>query len=56
MEIGELVLFPAVRAMDPEEILVAPGFSCRHQVADGTGRTAVHPVLLLAGGGGAVNS
>jgi FAD/FMN-containing dehydrogenase/Fe-S oxidoreductase len=56
MEIGELVLFPAVRAMDPEEILVAPGFSCRHQVADGTGRTAVHPAILLAGAPGAVSS
>lgn len=51
MQIGELVLFPAVRALDPGETLLAPGFSCRHQIADGTGHGALHPALLLAGGG-----
>ena len=55
MQIGELVLFPAVRAMDPREHLLAPGFSCRHQIADGTGRGAVHPAILLAGGTAAVS-
>ncbi len=47
MEIGELALLPAARAMKPGDVLVAPGTSCRHQVAEGTGVTAEHPVVLL---------
>lgn len=47
MQIGELVLFPAVRAAAPETLLVAPGTSCRHQVFDGTQRRAQHPATLL---------
>ncbi len=47
MQIGELVLFPAVRNADNETIVVAPGTSCRHQILDGTGRKALHPVEVL---------
>ncbi|MEI6240830.1 MAG: FAD-linked oxidase C-terminal domain-containing protein [Planctomycetia bacterium] len=47
MQIGELVLFPAVRAAGPEVLLAAPGTSCRHQIKDGTGREASHPVEIL---------
>ncbi len=47
MKIGELVLFPAVREADDDALLCAPGTSCRHQIHDGTGRTAVHPAILL---------
>lgn len=47
MKIGELVLFPAVRAASSETIIAAPGTSCRHQIKDGTGRTALHPVEVL---------
>ncbi len=47
MQIGELVLFPAVRKAAQEVLVVAPGTSCRHQIADGTGRKAVHPVEVL---------
>ncbi|GJM35818.1 MAG: oxidoreductase [Saprospiraceae bacterium] len=47
MKIGELVLFPAVRNADDETIIAAPGTSCRHQVKDGTGREALHPVEVL---------
>ncbi len=47
MQIGELVLFPAVRAAQGGVEVVAPGTSCRHQIVDGTGRSARHPVLLL---------
>jgi Fe-S oxidoreductase len=47
MAIGELVLFPAVRAAAPDVKLAAPGTSCRHQIADGTGRRAEHPVEIL---------
>ena len=47
MQIGELVLFPAVRKQAEEVIIAAPGTSCRHQIKDGTGRIAKHPVEIL---------
>jgi FAD/FMN-containing dehydrogenase/Fe-S oxidoreductase len=47
MKIGELVLFPTVRKQGEEVIIAAPGTSCRHQVKDGTGRKALHPVEVL---------
>ncbi|NLD64064.1 MAG: FAD-binding protein [Bacteroidales bacterium] len=47
MKIGEMVLFPAVRAASGETIITAPGTSCRHHIADGTGRKALHPVEVL---------
>ncbi len=47
MKIGELVLLPAVRQQDLEVIIAAPGTSCRHQIKDGTGRKALHPVEVL---------
>ena len=47
MKIGELVLFPAVRNSNDETIIAAPGTSCRHQIKDGTGRKALHPVEVL---------
>ncbi len=28
-------------------IIAAPGTSCRHQVKDGTGKKALHPVEIL---------
>jgi FAD/FMN-containing dehydrogenase/Fe-S oxidoreductase len=46
-QIGELVLFPAVRAAAPETVICAPGTSCRHQIKDGTGRVALHPAEIL---------
>ena len=47
MQIGELVLFPAVRQQPEEVIIAAPGTSCRHQIHDGTGRKAQHPAEIL---------
>jgi FAD/FMN-containing dehydrogenase/Fe-S oxidoreductase len=47
MQIGELVLFPAVRNANSETIIAAPGTSCRHQIKDGTGAKAKHPVEVL---------
>jgi FAD/FMN-containing dehydrogenase/Fe-S oxidoreductase len=47
MQIGELVLFPAVRSKPNEVIVAAPGTSCRHQIKDGTGKLALHPVEVL---------
>jgi FAD/FMN-containing dehydrogenase/Fe-S oxidoreductase len=46
-QIGELVLLPAVRQQAGETIIAAPGTSCRHQIRDGTGRKAVHPIEVL---------
>ena len=47
MKVGELVLFPEVRGAAPDTIIAAPGTSCRHQIMDGTGRKALHPVEVL---------
>jgi FAD/FMN-containing dehydrogenase/Fe-S oxidoreductase len=46
--VGEEVLLPAVRAAASETIIVAAGTSCRHQILEGTGRQALHPVQVLA--------
>jgi Fe-S oxidoreductase len=42
-------LLPAALAMKPGEVLVAPGTSCRHQIAELAGVTAVHPAVLIRG-------
>jgi FAD/FMN-containing dehydrogenase/Fe-S oxidoreductase len=47
MQIGELVLFPAVRATTHDVIISAAGTSCRHQIKDGTKRHAQHPAEIL---------
>jgi len=47
MKMAELSLLPAIRNA-PQATLVADGTSCRHQIADGTGREAVHVARLLA--------
>jgi len=47
MKIGEMVLFPAVRSAGKETLIAAPGTSCRHQIKDGTGRKAFHPLEIL---------
>ena len=47
MQIGELVLLPAVREAGDDAVIVAAGTSCRHQIHDGAGRRAVHPAVAL---------
>jgi FAD/FMN-containing dehydrogenase/Fe-S oxidoreductase len=47
MQIGELVLLPAVRLLPDDVIIAAPGTSCRHQIKDGCGKKALHPVEIL---------
>lgn len=39
---GERVLLPAVRAADRDTLIIADGFSCREQIAQATGRRAIH--------------
>ncbi|WP_232324717.1 FAD-binding and (Fe-S)-binding domain-containing protein [Pedobacter cryoconitis] len=47
MQIGELVLFPAVRKQPEHVIIAATGTSCRHQIKDGTSKKALHPIEVL---------
>jgi Fe-S oxidoreductase len=47
MKVGELVLFPAVRKAGKDVIIAATGTSCRHQIKDGTGAEARHPIEIL---------
>jgi len=47
MQIGELVLLPAVRKLPEDVIIAAPGTSCRHQIKDGSGKKAFHPIEIL---------
>lgn len=47
MQIGEMVLFPAVRKAPGEAIIAAPGTSCREQIAHGTSREAKHPLEII---------
>jgi Fe-S oxidoreductase len=46
-QVGELVLFPTIRQQTDDVIIAASGTSCRHQIHDGTGRTAKHAVEIL---------
>ena len=46
MQMAEAALLPAVR-QNPGAIVVADGTSCRHQIADGAGREALHVACLL---------
>jgi Fe-S oxidoreductase len=48
MKIGELVLLPAVRKAGADACIVATGTSCRHQIHDGAGREARHPIEWLS--------
>lgn len=46
-QIGELVLFPQLRARSEESIVAASGTSCRHQIKDGVQVVALHPITIL---------
>ena len=48
MDIGEQVLFPAIRAQQGDFTVVSEGVSCRQQMEDGTGVRARHLVEVLA--------
>ena len=47
MQVGELVLFPTVRQQTDDVLIDAPDTSCRHQIKDGTGKKALHPIEIL---------
>ena len=46
-KLGERELFPAVREASEDAIVLADGFSCRTQIAQGTGREGVHLAEVL---------
>jgi Fe-S oxidoreductase len=46
MQMAEASLLPALRK-EPGAIIVASGTSCRHQIADGASREAIHLALFL---------
>jgi hypothetical protein len=45
--VGELVLLPAIRSLDDDTLIVADGFSCHEQIAQGTGRIPLHLAEVL---------
>ena len=47
MKMGELSLLPTVRSADANATIVADGTSCRHQIADGANREALHVARVL---------
>ena len=47
LAMGECSLFPALRETSADDILVADGTSCRHQIRDGIGRQALHVARVL---------
>ena len=48
MAMGQRRLFEAVNAKEDNWEIIAPGVSCRQQIEHGTGRSAKHPVEVLA--------
>jgi Fe-S oxidoreductase len=48
MQMAELSLLPAIRRADAQTLIVADGTSCRHQIADGAERAALHVARVLA--------
>jgi FAD/FMN-containing dehydrogenase/Fe-S oxidoreductase len=48
LKMGELSLLPAVRKSAEDALIVADGTSCRHQIRDGSDRTALHVARVLA--------
>jgi Fe-S oxidoreductase len=48
LQMAELSLLPTVRRADARTLVIADGTSCRHQIADGTERAALHVARVLA--------
>ena len=47
MQVGEDTLFPKIRNMNDQVIIVASGTSCRHQIKDGTNKVSKHSISIL---------
>jgi len=48
MQVGELKLFPKLREMSDATQIVSTGAACRLQIKHGAGKTAEHPLALIA--------
>jgi FAD/FMN-containing dehydrogenase/Fe-S oxidoreductase len=48
LRMAERSLLPAVRAASPETLVVADGLSCKHQIAHGSDRRALHVAEVFA--------
>jgi FAD/FMN-containing dehydrogenase/Fe-S oxidoreductase len=57
IQMAEASLLPAIRRADTKTLIIADGTSCRHQIADGTERAALHVarVLAMSLGGAQIN-
>ena len=51
LQIGQQRLFPAIQSREKDTAVIACGFSCRHQIADGTGANALHWVETIRAAG-----
>ena len=47
MQVADLVLMPTLKRTPDEDLIAAPGTSCRHQIWDGLQRKSYHPVEIL---------
>jgi len=47
LKMAEADLLPAVRQASDDTLIVADGTSCRHQIADGANRKAIHVARVL---------
>jgi FAD/FMN-containing dehydrogenase/Fe-S oxidoreductase len=47
LKAGERVLLPAVREAPKDALIIADGFSCRHQIAALSDRRALHPAQVV---------
>ena len=48
LALAERRLAPAVRALPPDALVIAPGVSCRQQIAHTTGRRPLHPAEVMS--------
>ncbi|MDI1310437.1 MAG: 4Fe-4S dicluster domain-containing protein [Methylotenera sp.] len=47
MQMAELALLPQIRAAGTDNLIIANGTSCRHQILDGVGRQPLHLAQIL---------
>ncbi len=45
---AELSLLPALKGTEPKDLVVADGFSCRHQISDLSDKNPLHVIRVLA--------
>ena len=48
LQVAELTVIPALQSLPDDALVCVPGFSCRHQIKDTTGRKVLHPAQLFS--------